>query len=310
MQNLAIFCYEIIQPRYHAIGLVLQDQRSAIRNADLETVFSRHIVRDSEEQQGDVGARFPVAFHCRHLRRLVLKRVQAVNVTGKDLDRDQTGTKDHAERERGPYCLRAVAHKPAKCRDARNQESTGQPGRQQHVHETVGHRGVEDDGPPIRCMGNAIDHLETGGRVHPAVENEDPERGHGGAEGNEEGRERVQPIGDTGRAKQHDAKKYGFYDKYKNFVAWKIPTSDGRYRGLTADVPSWVDTTLLVANPKAPEDLVYGMLKAIFTEEGLAWMVSQKKTFKAMSVEKGIKGVATPLHPGAEKFWKEMGVLK
>jgi TRAP-type uncharacterized transport system substrate-binding protein len=29
-----------------------------------------------------------------------------------------------------------------------------------------------------------------------------------------------------------------------------------------------------------------------------------------MSVEKGIKGIATPLHPGAEKFWKEMGVLK
>ncbi len=107
-----------------------------------------------------------------------------------------------------------------------------------------------------------------------------------------------------------DAKKYGFYDKYKNFVPWNIPTSDGRYRGLTADVPSWVDTTLLVANPKAPEDLVYGMLKAIFTDEGLAWMVSQKKTFKAMAVEKGIKGVATPLHPGAEKFWKEMGVLK
>ena len=45
-------------------------------------------------------------------------------------------------------------------------------------------------------------------------------------------------------------------------------------------------------------------------KEGLAWMVSQKKTFKAMSVEKGTKGVATPLHPGAEKFWKEMGIVK
>ena len=66
----------------------------------------------------------------------------------------------------------------------------------------------------------------------------------------------------------------------------------------------------MVANPKAPEDLVYGMLKEIFTKEGLAWMVSQKKTFKAMSVEKGTKGVATPLHPGAEKFWKEMGIIK
>jgi hypothetical protein len=39
-------------------------------------------------------------------------------------------------------------------------------------------------------------------------------------------------------------------------------------------------------------------------------MVSQKKTFKAMSVEDGIKGIATPLHPGAEKFWKEKVILK
>ena len=107
-----------------------------------------------------------------------------------------------------------------------------------------------------------------------------------------------------------DAKKYGFYDKYKNFEPWDIPTSDGRYRGVDKDVPSFVDTTLLVASSEAPEDLVYGMLKDIFTPEGLAWMVSQKKTFKAMSVEKGVKGIATPLHPGAEKFWKEKGIIK
>ena len=107
-----------------------------------------------------------------------------------------------------------------------------------------------------------------------------------------------------------DAKKYGFYDKYKNFQPFAIPTSDGRYRGITEDVPSWRDTTLLVASVKAPDDLVYDMLKAVYTKEGLAWMVSQKKTFKAMALEKGLKGVATPLHPGAEKFWKEMGILK
>jgi TRAP transporter TAXI family solute receptor len=106
-----------------------------------------------------------------------------------------------------------------------------------------------------------------------------------------------------------DAKKYGFYDKYKNFEPWETPTSDGKYRGVTENIPSFVDTTLLVASPDAPEDLVYGMLKEIFTPEGLDWMVSQKKTFKAMSVEKGTKGIATPLHPGAEKFWKEKGLL-
>jgi hypothetical protein len=106
-----------------------------------------------------------------------------------------------------------------------------------------------------------------------------------------------------------DARKYGFYDKFQNFVPWKIPTSDGNYRGVSNDVPSWVDSTLLVANAKTPEDLVYNMLKAVYTPEGLAWMVQQKKTFKAMSVEKGTKGIATPLHPGAEKFWKEKGLL-
>ncbi|MGB5985574.1 MAG: TAXI family TRAP transporter solute-binding subunit [Desulfobacterales bacterium] len=107
-----------------------------------------------------------------------------------------------------------------------------------------------------------------------------------------------------------DAKESGFYDKYKNFEPWPIPTSNAKYRGIEADTPSFVDSTLLVASPEAPEDLVYGMLKEIFTPEGLAWMVQQKKTFAAMSVEKGVKGIATPLHPGAEKFWKEQGVLK
>jgi TRAP transporter TAXI family solute receptor len=107
-----------------------------------------------------------------------------------------------------------------------------------------------------------------------------------------------------------DAKKYGFYDKFKNFVPWSIPASDGKYRGVEADVGSFVDTTLWVANKDVPADLVYNMLKEVFSEDGLKWMVSQKKTFKAMSVEKGTKGIATPLHPGAEKFWKEMGVLK
>jgi hypothetical protein len=107
-----------------------------------------------------------------------------------------------------------------------------------------------------------------------------------------------------------DAQKYGFYEKYKTISSYEIPTSDGKYRGITENTPSWVDSTLLIASVDAPEDLVYGMLKAVFTSEGLGWMVQQHKSFQAMSVEKGVKGIATPLHPGAEKFWREMGVLK
>jgi uncharacterized protein len=51
------------------------------------------------------------------------------------------------------------------------------------------------------------------------------------------------------------------------------------------------------------------MLSLIYTDEGLAHMVSQKNTFKSMSIQSGPTGIVTPLHPGAEKFWKEKGVL-
>ena len=55
---------------------------------------------------------------------------------------------------------------------------------------------------------------------------------------------------------------------------------------------------------------VYALLSKIYTPEGLAHMVNVKKTAKAMSVESGITGIITPLHPGAEKFWREKGHLE
>lgn len=105
-----------------------------------------------------------------------------------------------------------------------------------------------------------------------------------------------------------DAEKSGFFEKYKNFTKAVIPA--GSYKGVDNDVGSFFDATLWVANKNTPADAVYDILSAIYSDEGLAWMVSQKSTFKAMSVKDGVKGIATPLHPGAEKFWREKGVLK
>lgn len=105
-----------------------------------------------------------------------------------------------------------------------------------------------------------------------------------------------------------DAEKSGFFDKFKNFSKAVIPA--GTYKGVDYDTGSFIDAALWVANSDTPADAVYEILSNIYTDDGLAWMVSQKKTFKAMSVADGIKGIATPLHPGAEKFWKEKGILK
>ncbi len=104
-----------------------------------------------------------------------------------------------------------------------------------------------------------------------------------------------------------DASESGFYEKYPYFAKLTVPA--GTYKGVDEDTPSFQDSTLWVANKKVPDEVVYEMLSLIYTDEGLKHMVSQKKTFKEMSIENGVKGIVTPLHPGAEKFWKEKGIL-
>jgi TRAP transporter TAXI family solute receptor len=105
-----------------------------------------------------------------------------------------------------------------------------------------------------------------------------------------------------------DASTLGFYDKYPYFGRVSIPART--YKGVDSDAPSFQDCALWVANTKTPASLVYQLLSIVYTDEGLKHMVNQKKTFKEMSLSNGVKGIVTPLHPGAEKFWKEKGVLK
>jgi TRAP transporter TAXI family solute receptor len=104
-----------------------------------------------------------------------------------------------------------------------------------------------------------------------------------------------------------DAEDSGFYSKYPYFSKLSVPA--GTYRGVDTETPSFQDSALWVANSKVPDDVVYKMLSIIYTDEGLAHMRSQKKTFKEMSLETGTKGIVTPMHPGAIKFWKEKGML-
>jgi len=105
-----------------------------------------------------------------------------------------------------------------------------------------------------------------------------------------------------------DALASGFYEKYPYFTKLTIPANT--YKGVDTDTGSFQDSALWVANAKVSADTVYKMLSLIFTDEGLAHMVAQKKTFKDMSIQTGANGVVTPFHPGAEKFWKEKGILK
>ena len=104
-----------------------------------------------------------------------------------------------------------------------------------------------------------------------------------------------------------DAQASGFFDAYPYFSKLTIPA--GTYRGVEQGTPSFQDSALWVANAKLSDEIVYNLLSMIFTDEGLAHMRAQKKTFKEMSIKTGANGIVTPMHPGAIKFWKEKGML-
>lgn len=104
-----------------------------------------------------------------------------------------------------------------------------------------------------------------------------------------------------------DAEESGFYEKYPYFSKISVPADT--YRGVDYASNSFQDSALWVANSKVTDDTVYKMLSMIYTDEGLAHMKEQKKTFKHMGLDTGTQGVVTPWHPGAVKFWKEKGMM-
>ena len=105
-----------------------------------------------------------------------------------------------------------------------------------------------------------------------------------------------------------DAEASGFYKKYPYFGKLAVPA--GTYKGVDYESPSFQDSTLWVAISKTPAEVVYKLLSIIYTDECLKHIVEQKKTFKHMSLKTGATNIVTPFHPGAEKFWKEKGMLK
>ncbi len=104
-----------------------------------------------------------------------------------------------------------------------------------------------------------------------------------------------------------DAEQSGFLKQYPYFAKLSVPA--GTYKGVNYEAPAFQDSALWVASADLSAEAVYQLLAAIYTPEGLKHMVGQKKTFKEMAVKDGIKGVVTPLHPGATKFWKEKGIM-
>ena len=73
------------------------------------------------------------------------------------------------------------------------------------------------------------------------------------------------------------------------------------------DVPTVLTGTYWIVNKDLHEDLVYKMTKFAYSNtEALTKSFGPLKVMKPN--ESAISGIDVPLHPGAEKFWKEIGL--
>ena len=82
----------------------------------------------------------------------------------------------------------------------------------------------------------------------------------------------------------------------------------GTYEGQGKDVPSIAIQNFLVTHEGVPTETVYLMTKALW--ENLDALVAAHAAGKAIRKENALKGMPLPLHPGAEKYYREIGLLK
>lgn len=80
------------------------------------------------------------------------------------------------------------------------------------------------------------------------------------------------------------------------------------YGGQTADAPTVAIPNFLVTHEGVPADTVYAMAKSMY--DNLDQMVAAHAAAKSIKRENAVKGMPLPLHAGAEKYYREVGLIK
>lgn len=80
------------------------------------------------------------------------------------------------------------------------------------------------------------------------------------------------------------------------------------YGGQTADVPTCAIPNFLITHSGVSDELAYQMAKQLYAN--LDTLHAAHNAAKAIKLENAIKGMPVPLHPGAERFYKEVGLIK
>ena len=88
------------------------------------------------------------------------------------------------------------------------------------------------------------------------------------------------------------------------WTPYTIPA--GTYPGQDADVVTIAQPNFLATSADIPEENVYQITKTIY--ENLPFLQAIHPATQAMSIEQAIAGLPLPLHPGAARYYQEIGI--
>lgn len=96
-------------------------------------------------------------------------------------------------------------------------------------------------------------------------------------------------------------------EKYGFFAASDIP--EGAYEGI-ATTPTVAVGAQWFTSAKEDDDLIYEITKALWNEQSRKLLDVGHAKGKTITPDTALNGVGVPLHAGAERFYKEAGLLK
>ncbi|MDI7258339.1 MAG: TAXI family TRAP transporter solute-binding subunit [Thermodesulfobacteriota bacterium] len=102
-----------------------------------------------------------------------------------------------------------------------------------------------------------------------------------------------------------EMERSGFLKKYPYYQ--KVLIKGGTYKGEDRDVTFFGSAGFFIAHKDLPEDLVYEFTKLAYSDEAIKAVTM---VFKGHNLNRKdpFEGNIGPIHPGAAKFWKEVGV--
>jgi TRAP transporter TAXI family solute receptor len=95
--------------------------------------------------------------------------------------------------------------------------------------------------------------------------------------------------------------------KYPFFVKDLIPA--GTYEGIGATPTLSVGAQWMV-DARVDQDLVYGITKALWNPTARQLLDNGHTKGKSITLATALDGIAVPLHPGAERYYREVGLLR